>query len=101
MTPEQATGTADIITALWGAGGGSLGGILLTLLTLRFLGVELGRKNGVEKEGRMDTTIQCPMNPGLATLEEKIDQLIREQIRSNTYLEIMANQLQRRGESGG
>jgi hypothetical protein len=86
MTPADVKATTDLVTALWSIGGGSLGGVVLTLLGLRLLGSKNGKKTA-DSLG-----IVCPMNPGLLTLNEKVDKLISEQVRANTYLAIMANE---------
>jgi len=85
------TEPTDILSALWTAGGGSVGGMAVTILLLKLMGVDLLKR---EKRQPQPPAVQCPMPPGLATLERKIDQLIKEQVRSNTYLEVMATAAQ-------
>jgi len=71
---------ATLISDLMSIGGGSVGGSLITLVVLRLVGINLN-KNSAKPA--------CPLTPDLRTLEGKFDQMIQEQIRTNTHLEVL------------
>lgn len=109
MDQQAVTGLKDIITTLWGVGGG-IGAFLAVLVVLRVAGYRLAsrdtpsapapekKKDDSGTHPRPQIISNCPIQPSMDKVEVKMDELVKcmqalreEQIRGNTWLELLCN----------
>lgn len=86
-----------IFDALYGMGGG-LGAFLVGLFILKYFGFLQLQRNNRKTESANPVT-SCPLIPDLKTVEVRLETMIgaiqglrEEQIRGNTWLELLATQ---------